>query len=308
MELRVISWNIHKGIGGADRKYRLDRIVDLIRAVEPDIALLQEVAEGWPQARFEVQVDELREALDLPYAAFGPEHRFKKGGYGNAILSRWPLHDTHHVDLTVGWRKKRGALQARTVVRRGGHQRTVVVNNLHLGLAGSERAEQLRRFLACEPFAGIDPHTPLVVGGDLNDLWGSLGPKFLLPAGFERAGPIQNTFPAYMPIRPLDGIFVRGDVQVREAGAWTGPLARSASDHLPLVANIELLQRGRHPSRPSWTGELEIDPTLEPDLRRELEATAELGLEVADPARAYSLDEALSEGGSSRRTFPPSSR
>lgn len=265
MDLRVISWNIHKGIGGADRKYRLDRIVDLIQAVEPDVALLQEVAEGWPQARFEVQVDELREALGLPHVVFGPEHRFKQGGYGNAILSRWPLHDTHHVDLTVGWRKKRGALQARTVVRRGGHQRTVVVNNLHLGLAGSERAEQLRRFLACEPFAGIASHTPLVVGGDLNDLWGSLGPKFLTPAGFQRAGPIQNTFPAYMPIRPLDGIFVRGDVQVHEAGAWTGPLARSASDHLPLVANIELLPRGTRASSPSWTGEIELDPSLEDD-------------------------------------------
>jgi endonuclease/exonuclease/phosphatase family metal-dependent hydrolase len=261
MHLRVISWNIHKGIGGADRKYRLDRTIELIQAVQPDVALLQEVAEGWPQARFEVQVDELREALDLPYVVFGPEHRFKKGGYGNAILSRWPLHDTHHVDLTVGWRKKRGALQARTIVRRGGHQRTVVINNLHLGLAGSERAEQLRRFLACEPFAGIDPQTPLVVGGDLNDLWGSLGPKFLAPAGFQRAGLLQNTFPAYMPIRPLDGIFVRGAVQVHEAGAWTGPLARSASDHLPLVANIELMSRGDRQSRPSWTGEIEIDPS-----------------------------------------------
>ncbi|NLE88582.1 MAG: endonuclease [Myxococcales bacterium] len=261
MHLRVISWNIHKGIGGADRKYRLDRTIELIQAVQPDVALLQEVAEGWPQARFEVQVDELREALDLPYVVFGPEHRFKQGGYGNAILCRWPLHDTHHVDLTVGWRKKRGALQARTIVRRGGHQRTVVINNLHLGLAGSERAEQLRRFLACEPFAGIDPQTPLVVGGDLNDLWGSLGPKFLAPAGFQRAGLLQNTFPAYMPIRPLDGIFVRGAVQVHEAGAWTGPLARSASDHLPLVANIELMSRGDRQSRPSWTGEIEIDPS-----------------------------------------------
>ena len=87
MELRVISWNIHKGIGGADRRYRLDRVIDLIKHVKPDIALLQEVAEGWPQARFEVQIDELRDALDMPHVAFGPEHRFTKGGYGNATAA-----------------------------------------------------------------------------------------------------------------------------------------------------------------------------------------------------------------------------
>lgn len=261
MELRVVSWNIHKGIGGADRRYRLDRVIDLIKHMKPDIALLQEVAEGWPQARFEMQLDELRDALDLPHVAFGQEHRFTKGGYGNAIMSRWPIHETHHVDLTVSWRKKRGALQSRVIVKHEGHQRTVVVNNLHLGLAGSERATQLKRFLACEPFAGIDPHTPLIVGGDLNDLWGSLGPKFLAPAGFTRAGALTNTFPAYLPVRPLDGIFVRGDVEVHHAGPSRHHLAKEASDHLPLLAHLEIGLRGQHvddeghltgrPSRPS---------------------------------------------------------
>ncbi len=246
MEIRVLSWNIHKGIGGADRRYRLDRVVDVIQKIDPDVALLQEVSEGWPRTHFEVQIDELREALHMPHVAFGPEHRFKKGGYGNAIMSRWALHDPHHIDLTVGWRKKRGALQVRTIVKRAGHQRTVVLNNLHLGLAGSERGEQLRRFLSCEPFAGVAAHTPLIVGGDLNDVWGSLGPKFMAPAGFQRAGGLENTFPAYMPVRPLDGIFVRGDVDVEESGPYSGPLGKAASDHLPLVANLRLRMPGEH--------------------------------------------------------------
>ena len=52
MKLRIVTWNIHKGVGGMDRRYELDRIVRLLREVDPDIALLQEVAEGWPAARF----------------------------------------------------------------------------------------------------------------------------------------------------------------------------------------------------------------------------------------------------------------
>lgn len=241
MKFRVLCWNIHKGVGGVDRRYRLERVIDLIREAEPDVTLLQEVAEGWPPARFEVQADELRDALELEHMVFGPEHRFKKGGYGNAILSRWPLSDTSHVDLTVGWRKKRGALVSRIHVREGGHSRSLVLCNLHLGLAGSERGIQLERFLDCGPITSLRTATPVIVGGDLNDLWGSLGPKFLAPAGFARAGTLTNTFPAAMPVRPLDGIFVRGEVSVERCRAVRSKLAQVASDHLPLVADLKLV-------------------------------------------------------------------
>jgi endonuclease/exonuclease/phosphatase family metal-dependent hydrolase len=240
MQLRVVSWNIHKGVGGVDRRYQLERVIRLLHEVDPDIALLQEVAEGWPPARFEVQADELRDALELKHVEFGPEHRFKKGGYGNTILSRWPLSETHHVDLTVGWRKKRGALISRIHVRESGHTRSVVLCNLHLGLAGSERGIQLERFLGCKAVASLRTHTPIVVGGDLNDLWGSLGPRFLVPAGFTRAGQMSNTFPAAMPIRPLDGVFVRGDFTQARCRPLHTELARTASDHLPLLAELEL--------------------------------------------------------------------
>jgi endonuclease/exonuclease/phosphatase family metal-dependent hydrolase len=79
----------------------------------------------------------------------------------------------------------------------------------------------------------------------LNDLWGTLGSRFLEPAGFRRAGQSTNTFPAALPLRPLDGIFVRGDVEVRRCVPCTTGQARAASDHLPLVAELLLHQRRR---------------------------------------------------------------
>ena len=240
MKVRILSWNIHKGIGGIDRKYELGRVVELIEDANPDIALLQEVSEGWPKTRFEVQADELRDALGLPHMAFGPEHRFSKGGYGNTILSRMPLSLMQHMDLTVGWRKKRGALICRVHPREAGHSRSLVLCNLHLGLAGSERGIQLERFLANGALRGLHSNTPVVVGGDLNDLWGSLGPKFLIPAGFTRAGKLLNTFPAALPVRPLDGLFVRGDIRVQRCRPLRNTLARAASDHLPLIADLEI--------------------------------------------------------------------
>jgi endonuclease/exonuclease/phosphatase family metal-dependent hydrolase len=145
------------------------------------------------------------------------------------------------VDLTIGTRKKRGALTARAHVQGLGHERGLVLVNMHLGLAGSERGEQLERFLGSQPFARLQRRTPVVLGGDLNDVWGSLGPRHLIPAGFGRCGPLLNTFPAYLPVRPLDGVFVRGDLNARNVNVPKTLLARQASDHLPLVVDLDLL-------------------------------------------------------------------
>lgn len=246
MRFRVVSWNIHKGIGGVDRRYRINRTIDALLAETPDVAVLQEVAEDMPRSAFHDQAELLSEALGMPHRVYGPQHRFSMGGYGNAILSRWPLSNVHHVDLTIGTRKKRGALQARARVRFDKHSRTVIIHNLHLGLAGSERALQLQRFLSCDPFRGLHHRTPVVLAGDLNDLWGTLGPRFLMPAGFRRAGALINTFPAVLPVRPLDAIFVRGDLRARHLHVSTSRSARQASDHLPLIAELDLRMDDAH--------------------------------------------------------------
>ncbi|HEX3774527.1 MAG TPA: endonuclease/exonuclease/phosphatase family protein [Polyangiaceae bacterium] len=236
-----MSWNIHKGIGGVDRRYRLDRVIELLATLSPDIALLQEVSEDMPRSQFHDQPSALATALEMPHLAFGPEHRFRMGGYGNAILSRWPLSDVSRVDLTIGTRKKRGAITARAHVQTPhGHTRSLVIVNMHLGLAGSERGLQLERFLASHPFAHLQRRTPVVLGGDLNDVWGSLGLRYLEPAGFGRAGTLINTFPAALPMRPLDGVFVRGDLRSRHTSVPRTKLAKQASDHLPLVADLDL--------------------------------------------------------------------
>jgi endonuclease/exonuclease/phosphatase family metal-dependent hydrolase len=240
MRLSVVSWNIHKGIGGVDRRYRIDRVVAVLAEVAPDVALLQEVTDGLPRAAFHDQAELLAEALAMEHVAFGPQHRFAIGGYGNAILSRYPITGVDDIDLTVGSRKRRGAIGAHLRVKVGSHTRTVALFNLHLGLAGSERASQLQRFLQSEQLGKLHRSTPVVVGGDLNDLWGSLGPRFLGPAGFERAGRMTNTFPAAMPVRPLDGIFFRGDLHAHGCTRLVTPLTRQASDHLPLCARLEL--------------------------------------------------------------------
>jgi endonuclease/exonuclease/phosphatase family metal-dependent hydrolase len=239
MRLRVVTWNIHKGIGGIDRRYRLERTISVLASLHPDVALLQEVAEGMPRCGMQVQVDELSRELELRHVAFGAEHRFRVGGYGNAILSRYPLTDSTRIDLTIGGRKQRGLVKTRAHAKLEHGTRSVVVFNLHLGLSGSERADQLERFLECHPFAHLHHDTPLIVGGDFNDVWASLGPRFLEPAGFVRAGKLLPTFPAALPLRPLDGLWIRGGLKVVTAHPVKTALAKAASDHLPILAELE---------------------------------------------------------------------
>jgi endonuclease/exonuclease/phosphatase family metal-dependent hydrolase len=252
-KLRILSWNIHKGIGGVDRRYELPRVVEVLKHYDADVLLLQEVAQGMPKLKHDDQAALLAEALGMHFV-FAPEHQFAVGGYGNLILARWPIVDSSHVDLTVGWRKKRGALQARIRAQVDGQQHTLVVHNMHLGLAGSERGVQLEQFLSCQPFRGIHRATPVIVGGDLNDLWGSLGPSHLLPAGFERAGKPQNTFPAVLPLRPLDGLFFRGNLKLNHFEVGRTQLTRVASDHLPIYADFTPTEGSAPPTAKSESG------------------------------------------------------
>lgn len=241
MKLSVVSWNIHKAIGGVDRRYRPERTIQVLAHYTPDVVLLQEVDEGARRSQYHRQVDLIGDALGMPHRLYAPTHRLRRvGQYGNAILCRWPLFDRHDVDLTIGARKRRGAMFAHTRVRFKGESRTMAVYNLHLGLAASEREQQLRRFLDSHPFQRMHHRTPVVLGGDFNDVWASLGPKLLQPAGFRRAGGFHNTFPAVAPARPLDAIFIRGDIHAHHCAPSRMKLARQASDHLPLVAELTL--------------------------------------------------------------------
>jgi endonuclease/exonuclease/phosphatase family metal-dependent hydrolase len=245
VRLRLLSYNIHKCIGGVDRTYEPMRVAQVIARYEPDLVLLQEVDQHARRTNADRQVDLLGDFLGLRHRTYFPNVRVRSGGeYGNAILSRYPLTETSNIDLTVPPKKKRSVLHARYRIRLGGalgnQARTVHVYNLHLGLSGIERKIQLRKFLESHPFVGLHQRTPVIVAGDFNDVWGTLGKKLLVPAGFSGTGHPIRTFPAWGPIRALDAIYVRGNVELLHVYRARLKLAKRASDHLPLVAELEL--------------------------------------------------------------------
>ena len=240
--LRLVTYNIHKGIGGLDRRYRPERIIEVLEHCEADVILLQEVDEGVPRSRGDRQVDLLGEALGFPYRSFFPNVQLRRGHYGNALLSKYRIDHDENIDLTIPLKKRRAALHARLNVptdAEGDHARLWVFN-VHLGLAEFERRMQLRRLLKWTHQHRLAHNIVSVIGGDFNDVWGRLGKNVLEPEEYSGSAKRILTFPAARPLRPLDRVYVHGPAAITHSYRSRQKLASQASDHLPLVAEISL--------------------------------------------------------------------
>ena len=102
--MRLISWNIHKGIGGRDRKYSLQRIIDCIEVENPDLICLQEVDRLVHRSHFDDQPRLLAHYFHY-HSIFQPTVHVGVGTYGNLLLSRWPIESRHRITLQQGLRK-----------------------------------------------------------------------------------------------------------------------------------------------------------------------------------------------------------
>jgi endonuclease/exonuclease/phosphatase family metal-dependent hydrolase len=150
--------------------------------------------------------------------------------FGNAVLSRYPIVAARSVNLSIGNREPRGALDADVSCH--GHPLRVVAT--HLGLRPGERRSQIRRLL--QTFD--TDQMPVILLGDINEwfVWG----KSLrwLVSHFEQV-PAPATFPARWPLFALDRIWIRPRHRLVHVDVHATTLARAASDHLPLIAHID---------------------------------------------------------------------
>lgn len=220
--LRVLTWNIHGGIG-RDGRYDLDRILALARAFHPDVVALQELDSRGRLATL-APLLHLQQGLG-EHSAEARTITVPDGHYGHVLISRYPLSDVEVHDLSVTGRERRCAIEA--VVELPGAAIRLVAT--HLGLGFRERLRQAQQLAAI----AIKREGPLVILGDFNDWQGSvrriLSP--ILPAWSS-----FRTFPARRPFLGLDGIYCRPvDALAR---SWIDPRAAHASDHLPVLADI----------------------------------------------------------------------
>jgi endonuclease/exonuclease/phosphatase family metal-dependent hydrolase len=247
MRIRILSYNIHRAIGN-DRRFRPERIVQIIEGHDADVVLLQEVDEGAPRSREMNLGRELATALGYEHLAIGHNVTLRKGRYGNATLSRHAILRERNIDLTVGSRKRRGCQHTAIEVRGpGGRCRRLEVFNLHLGLSAREREVQIEMLVRSNEFSSLSEGVACLIGGDFND-WRSRLQPFVEKMGFRSATGRKGrweramaTYPSFFPRGPLDRIYFRGHLRLLSARRYWSPLIQVASDHLPIVADFSVL-------------------------------------------------------------------
>ena len=208
--------------------------------------LLQEVDQDARRSNADRQVDVLGDFLGLRHRTYFPNVRVLSGGeYGNAILSRFPLTETSNIDVTVPPKKRRSVLHATlpgALAERGPPStRTLHVYNLHLGLSGIERKIQLRKFLESHPFVGLHHRTPIVDRRRLQRRVGHARPEAPRPRRVSSFGtPRSRPFPRGVLSARSTRFMSAATCVPEHLIAPDSGLATRASDHLPLIAELEV--------------------------------------------------------------------
>jgi endonuclease/exonuclease/phosphatase family metal-dependent hydrolase len=227
--ISVATYNVHRwtGINGRSRPDPA-RAGFVISELDADLIALQEVLRP---LRGEDPLERLAEALGL-HVTFATTRAHKRGEIGNAILSRWPIAGVSMLDLSFSRLEKRVAV---AVQLRDGRGELDVVST-HLALADRTRNRQVRSLLEHPRMVA----TPTVLMGDMN-AWRKCRATRTLDEQLHSHHNAEwpASFPAASPMLALDRIYARGarivDIRVHASQA-----ARRASDHLPIVAQVDL--------------------------------------------------------------------
>ena len=226
-DLSVASYNIHKGVG-TDRRRDLARTAAVIGEIGADILALQEADTRFGPRKGLLDLDSLRRDLGLiavPMQGVGQAH----GWHGNLLLVRNALVQQVHQVILPGL-EPRGALVTDLVL--AGQPLRVV--NAHLGLLSASRAAQARALI--DKIAQLDGRPTLLLG-DLNE-WRDKSPAFRTLARHFTIAPARASFPSRYPVLALDRMMLSSHGELRDVAAHDTPLARRASDHLPIKAAL----------------------------------------------------------------------
>lgn len=228
MQLRIASFNIHACIGN-DGRFDPARIAAVIREIDADVLALQEVEHHLIDD--EDLLDYLARSTGYQAVA-GPTVMRETRHYGNALLTRLPVINSQSRDISVSPYEPRAVIEAQLAAG----EKTLTVMATHLGLWPAERRMQVRQILSLLEQQSTDVTLLL---GDLNEwfLWGR--PLRWLHRFFRRSRHIR-TFPAYFPLFSLDRIWVTPENALLVLHSHRSQLSRKASDHLPIIAQINL--------------------------------------------------------------------
>jgi len=237
-----VTYNVHRCVG-VDGRLSPERIAEVIASCQADIVALQELDVRRPRTGGVDQAHLIARELKMEMH-FHAAVQVLEELYGDAILSTLPLRQVKAAALPRARRwprvEPRGALWSS--IDTGGAQLQVI--NTHLSLLRRERFAQVQALLGPE-WLGRHGGGPVILLGDFNAgpssrSYRALASRLMDAQALVRPTRRQATFPARAPFRCIDHVFVDQRVAVLAASAIRTPLARVASDHLPLIVDFQI--------------------------------------------------------------------
>ena len=244
-EFKILTLNMHKGFSMGNRRFTLETIRDNLRESGSNLVFLQEVTgenerhrktiSDWPENN---QMEYLADTV-WDHFAYGKNAIYQHGHHGNAILSEYPFAEFSNLNITTYRFSQRGILHG--ILDNGIHLLCA-----HLGLIERERRQQVDKLITYID-SYIPDTEPLILAGDFNDWRRTIHRKLkascnLIEASEHCWGQLPATYPALVPMLPMDRIYLRGfqihSTQVMNNSAW-----RQHSDHCAIVANVTLMPR-----------------------------------------------------------------
>jgi endonuclease/exonuclease/phosphatase family metal-dependent hydrolase len=231
MHLKVASYNIRKAVG-LDWRRRPQRVLDVINELGADVLALQEVDRRFGSRLTALDPELIARETDYRAIRFS-ERPQSLGFHGNVILARKSMQVGRARPMVLPHLEPRGAAVADLDYGAG----TIRIVGMHLGLTRKWR--QLQTETIVGELRQLEANLPTILMGDLNepDLKSGVLRAFETRHTIAACGP---SFHASMPVFTLDRIIVTRDIAITATGVHRSALAREASDHLPIWAELDL--------------------------------------------------------------------
>lgn len=240
---RLLTYNVHRCLG-VDKKLDVARIADVIAEQSPDIVCLQELDVRRARTGHVDQCAHLAERLAMAFH-FNPALAVESELYGDALLTPWPETLVRKGALPtvrgIPGLEPRGAVWA--AIQIDGARLNVI--NTHLGLVPREQRLQAAALVGKDWLGAPEAVGPTILCGDFNATSITRPYQTLvrrLDDAQRRLGlkPSLKTFPSTFAAIRIDHVFVSPEIRVTGVSVPNSPLARAASDHLPLVVDFEI--------------------------------------------------------------------
>lgn len=230
--LLVASYNVHKCVG-VDGRFDPERTGRVIREINADVIALQEADRRFGDRNGLLDLARLEREAGLalvPVTGMAKAH----GWHGNVVLfRRGSVRDVHQI--TLPGLEPRGAIVTEIELESGGAIRIVAA---HFGLLRRSRTHQAR---IIHEIMNARDEIPTLLMGDLNE-W-RLNDRSALSTLDTAFGPLPAavpSFPSRLPLLALDRIIANRNDILSPVAVHDTPLARMASDHLPIKAVVNL--------------------------------------------------------------------